>query len=918
MSVFTPVYDCRISFSPYEKDNPYRDMVNKDFYIKGYHYFLTNGANPSFTPGGAGTNLAITDLARKHEIDYFDIDKLKTIEQNGEFGNIVGDDGVSLKENTPYFLDDSAANKQIIGVFHVIGKNFSQENDPNKARKANIDAVVDYYTRIIKAVNEFAKSNSDKFIILYLARIPGNIFKGGIETVIGMLKAINSVKQENQVGYQIDVSSELYYLLYDDLFYSTPDPSKALVDEFKNVENEEKKEDKKDKKLAKQITDAFNRSEKGVPFIYLYVNDEDDNDYKEIFKNKNCSVIILTIEEHSVKYEFPLKIDLLNNDQSERDKNTEFTESKARIRMKDFKITCEKNISLGSFDILIFKLGKYNIIFTKNKDKLLTQLKIFFKSSVDILEYLQKDSSKTLLNLIDEKKCQYERDDLSWFIEMRKKYRHFNLLSNISHFFKKDYKNNLTCIEDLLGKTDMLKKSKMSAIIFYKDEMTVYFVERTPSPLFLYFVKIDNVTFLIRVNPEEDDYFGLILNGSINPSDGSKMYKFKYDVLEEKRQPELKLKIEEDEEQGNTSYLIETQPQTQPQKMYKRVSNDTTLTPEILAAIVTSDSYGIKRPLLDIDPNTDCNRSPSLCVDLYTCILCGNKFPSWDPSEIKFRNEDLDDEYKASYGCKCPIKLYVLNLHECTDKGKEKLKKYGDGDIVCFNGFDDIDGKMSFYTINGKNIELSLNEPVLLDGIHTLLVDIDIPSFNLQSIVDFIKSYSKSHFQIIFIADESRSYDKIVLRSVKLTNKHPFLPEKISMMDCTEQDPRQMRNFPHKGRNFSYNRAIFTILYTIAELRNSLVKEPLSLFRKKTKSNSKSLCKKKKLKSNSKSISKKKKLKLKSNSKSISKKKKLKLKSNSKSISKKKKLKSRTKSLCKKKKLKSRSISKKIKKSMTK
>ena len=217
-----------------------------------------------------------------------------------------------------------------------------------------------------------------------------------------------------------------------------------------------------------------------------------------------------------------------------------------------------------------------------------------------------------------------------------------------------------------------------------------------------------------------------------------------------------------------------------------------------------------------------------------------------------------------------------------------RLKKYGDGDIVCFNGFDDIDGKMSFYTINGKNIELSLNEPVLLDGIHTLLVDINIPSFNLQSIVDFIKSYSKSHFQIIFIADESRSYDKIVLRSVKLTNKHPFLPEKISMMDCTEQDPRQMRNFPHKGRNFSYNRAIFTILYTIAELRNSLVKEPLSLFRKKTKSNSKSLCKKKKLKSNSKSISKK------------------------------KKLKSRTKSLCKKKKLKSRSISKKIKKSMTK
>ena len=867
MSVFRLVYQCKIIFSPYENNNPYRNIGDKNFYLKDFCYFLTNGANPSFSSGGAGTNLAVTNLEKLTETNYFDKNKLKTIGQNGEFGNIVGD-GVGLVENTPYFLDDSASAKQIVGVFHVIGKNFSHESD--SARKANVGAVVDYYTRIIKAVNEFAKSNTDKQFILYLARIPGNIFKGGIETVIGMLRAINGVTQEKNVGYQIDVSSELYYLLYDYLFYSTPTQGKPL--KFKYDENEEKKEDKKDKKLAKQITDAFDRSEKGLPFIYLYVNDEDDSVYKERFKNKNCSVIILTIVENMVKYEFPLKFDLLNNDQRESDKNTKFTELEARI--KDFKITYKNEVSLGSFDILIFKIGKYNIIFTKNRDKLLSELH-FCKSSVDILEYLQKDSSKILLNLIDEKKYQYERDDLSWFIEMRKKYQHFNLISNISHFFKTDYyKIDSTCIEDLFGKTDVLEKTKKSVIIFYKDEMTVYFVDLP----FLYFVKIDNVTFLIRVIPD-DDYFGLILNGSVIPSDGSKMYRFKYDVLEEKKHHDDLPDLDVDEDEQKNTYLIETQPR--PQNMYKRVSNNTTLTPEMLASIVTSDGYGIKRPLLNIDPNTDCNRSPSLCVDLYTCILCGNKFPSWDPSKIKFRNEELNDTYKASFGCKCPIKLYVLNLHECTDE--EKKPKYGDrdGDIVCFNGFD---GVWSFYTINGKNIELSLNEHVLLDGIHTLLVNINDSFFNLQPIVDFIKSYSRSHFQIIFTANEELR-SQIMLRSVKLTNKHPFLPDKISMTDCTEQDPKQMTNFPYKGRNFSYNRAIFSILYTIAELRNSLVKEPLS-FRKKSKSISKKIKK--------------------SKSKSISKKIK---KSNSKSFSKKKKLKSR--SISKKKKLKSRSISKK-------
>lgn len=845
-----PVYGINIIFSPYAIGVKSGDMSKPEFYKNGYLYYLLNGANARISSDGIGTTGAIKELGKNlHDPDYYF--KIKsTIDSDG---NETGFSSF-IVQNTPYFFkeenEENEEKTQIAGVFHVYGKDFTQipETHRDKSRLENIDHVRGYYGRIIKAVNRMVSGSGkeDKKYILYLARVPGNIFEGGVETVIGMIQAINGCKQATNLTYQIDVSSELYYLVYDYLFFSTSNSLNPLIYEKCSYEPPDSHPEKL--AITGPIKKAFERSTAGLPFVHLYKKIDVIKTADDFPK---MSIMILSVDLQpptiGVKCEHILDLNLLNDDCYER--RYERRESlitmvleSSNIRVKDGKIS----ICQSLYDEH-FKDKKYDmlILITVNGDtteqiiltKTVLDEKKYTKYTFDTLLFLKyKDTDASSLKDILEKLtyvngtaiCQYQRSDIRWFESMLKRYKEpFNPhIIFMYEVFRKDFNpSDAPSIEDLFGKTDYLRKTGENAIIFYENKIMVYII--IPGKKFSYFVKIDNVTidfFLDDKMEVEDTFFGIYtVNGVRN--DRSCIYELEYtDVFghvlssrKSKSEPksEPKSELETDLKHEDVPPEIEQPPELEQPLEFLRREKDPILTTLDLYYMVTDRDYGKKQPVYN-DPRINCDISPSKCGSpVYICVLCKKQI--W-----YYKDEHVPDKNK----CDCSIPLYVQNIHLCDEK--EKKEKRGD---ICLNaGF-----KVSF----GDNIKLDAGTLEKVDGVNTFLVnvdDLDDPvrlHDILNTVLEIIMKaiLTKEFFQIIFIGEEDKSKN-FFLRPVKLTNKHPLIQNNISPAYCTVNGKFSLDRICSK--------ILWYIRYLIMEsspyLRNLRKQKPVPmLFRKKSK-----------------------------------------------------------------------------------
>ena len=827
----------KIIFSPFASELvegvstpiPSRDMASPFFYKKKCFYFLTNGANLEINNAGGGTTEAIQKIVKASGKDFFDKSKMKKVDNDGDLVNVG-----TFENFTPYYVADvheSDNFDNVVGVFHVIGKKFA-ESDLKSEREKNIPSVIDYYSRIIKAVNKIA-SDLSKHYILYLARIPGKLFNGGVETVFGMIQAISNVEQSENVTYQIDVSSELYYLAYEHLYNS-----RVPAYNGKNLKlcHVQETVSETTPTVSIEIKEAFKRLETSKMFVCLYmlVGKFNKDNFKEL------SVIMLTIKG-SLVHDVDLKLDLLNDGIIQPDAvDGGVVEADAAIVNGKivFSGTGEKK-----YDILILNFDDIYILFTKNENIMNTDL--FCKYSLDLLVFNLRHlkNARQLLTSMLTKNCQYERSELGWVSRMK------NLLPKthftISYFFKKNYPTEYIAnsIEDVLGNTQFLVSRNFNCVIFYKNKKTVYLTNLTN--VFLYFVKFDNVTF--KIDDIEDDYLEIIKY--IDSSHLPCIFEIPY---------------EDEDLEENGGDIHESKHEDKSEKLH---NTGGVMSTETLVAIVTSPDYG---KMIPIDRNmtktgrtkhfrigeneklrkTDCEIDPSHCVSLYQCILCGNKFPSWDEQKI-YGNDELDKEYKQSYGCECPTKLYVQHLYRC--KENQKLTPQ----ISCFNSLD----KNGLY-LGPKLKLLKLDNCETVGDFETYVVYVPdyVPAENYTeldekltpTILRLIKL--EKPFQIIFIGTDTspQSKEKIQI-AIKLTNRHPSLNSNISMTACTVEDVNQRSNNPAKGRKWSMDKASYRILRQIVfflneSKKNQLFKPKRSLKKSKPKrSLKKSKSKKQKL-----------------------------------------------------------------------
>ena len=841
-----------IIFSPFAKGVKSRDMSDKEFYKVGYVYYLLNGANANISSDGDGTTEAIKTLGKNlhNKPDHYFNIKFKIDSAGNETGFSSKD------QNTPYFFKENEENEektQIAGVFHVYGKDFRQireTHNRDKSRLENIDAVREYYGRIIKAVNRMVRmvSDKDKKYILYLARVPGNIFKGGVETVIGMIQAINGLEQKENLTYQIDVSRELYYLVYDYLFFSTPNTLKSLYDKCSDESPDSNPENKL--VITGPIKEAFKRSKAGLPFVHLYkrrVYEEIDEKMSimELHADEkmSMSIMVLNVDLQATptlpKCEHMLNLNLLNDDCSERQELSTVIDGSSDIKLIDDKISiCDPLYNTE------FKDKKYDklILIIANGDtteeieivltKIVLDKKKYEKYTLDTLLFLTNAPYKNRLQNILEKlryvdesrsegaTCQYQRSDIRWFENMLKRYKepfkpHITFMKEM---FKEDFTSNhptASSIEDLFRNTDFLKNSE-NAIIFYENKIMVYIINLGKNQKFSYFVKIDNVTIEFYLDKGEEDTFFGIYNVRGVGNDKSCIYKLEYrDVFGEvlsspKSKPKPELELETDLKHDDVPPELE---QLQNSHDFLRREKEATLTTEDLFYMVTDRKYGQKQ-LIYNDPHTNCDKSPSKCGSpVYICVLCKKQIWYHKDAHVPDKNK-----------CDCSIPLYVQNIHLCDEKEKR-------GDISCLNGIFDL--KVSF----GDNIKLDVGTLEKVDGVNTFLVNVDdlddpvrlYDTLNDVLVIIMNAISTKEFFQIIFIGEEDKNKN-FSLRAVKLTNKHPLIQNNISPAYCT------------LNGKFSLDRVCSKILwyirFLIMQSSPYLRKQqtvPMMLFRKKSK-----------------------------------------------------------------------------------
>jgi hypothetical protein len=176
--------------------------------------YLTNGANPNFNEGGGGTNNAITTLGNETPRKYFTRDKI--IKPPYEITEKIYKKMSSVEQKYQKILDfpvgtviisepkDPKIYKSITykKVFHIKGFDFSggertnwrknTSNDDNANEKSDEykNLVTNYYYQIVKQTFELYEI--EKYIVLHLAEIPGNIFLGNSDIVCEcMVRGIN-------------------------------------------------------------------------------------------------------------------------------------------------------------------------------------------------------------------------------------------------------------------------------------------------------------------------------------------------------------------------------------------------------------------------------------------------------------------------------------------------------------------------------------------------------------------------------------------------------------------------------------------------------------------------------------------------------------------------------------------------------
>jgi hypothetical protein len=207
----------QIEFRQFKTIGDSNDMSSKLFYNEDRIYYLTNGANKSLGPIGAGTNAAIRNL----NPNFFKFnDNSKVIfNPSGkypEINDIINIVGQTIHHDFEWGPDSSAAqyygmpagsvilktipgnkkfDKVIEGVYHINGIDWNALNKDSR-RKDVVPLISDYYDEIIKDILVKISVNP-KPHCLVLQQIPGYNFGGSTETIVGMYNAL--IRNQEQI-----------------------------------------------------------------------------------------------------------------------------------------------------------------------------------------------------------------------------------------------------------------------------------------------------------------------------------------------------------------------------------------------------------------------------------------------------------------------------------------------------------------------------------------------------------------------------------------------------------------------------------------------------------------------------------------------------------------------------------------------
>ena len=188
-------------------------------------FVLTNGMNKNFNSKGSGTTGAIYNIDK----NAFNKDNRDVIYKpsdstfNKNIKNIIYSNKQKLKYKTngPYpagtvfwskIDKDNGVlkniKKQVNGVYHINGIDWREVNIEKGNKEFIIPLITEYYSNIIKDFIDMKKGD-----VLHLAKIPGNIYRGGDETFDGMIKAIvnnkNNIMNNNKY-LNLDITEGKY------------------------------------------------------------------------------------------------------------------------------------------------------------------------------------------------------------------------------------------------------------------------------------------------------------------------------------------------------------------------------------------------------------------------------------------------------------------------------------------------------------------------------------------------------------------------------------------------------------------------------------------------------------------------------------------------------------------------------------
>lgn len=176
-------------------------------FLKNKSIMLTNGANELLKEGGGGTNSGLTRLDgtnffktwniiynppndsisdKRFEAIVFD-ENQKVVPKYFNFDDEAFPAGTVFRTNNiVQFLDEkNTPIYTISGVYHIKGIDWNLVGETSlESSFENIQFVERYYSEII---DDFLKTSVD---VLYLAQIPGAIFKGAEGTLQGLVNAV--------------------------------------------------------------------------------------------------------------------------------------------------------------------------------------------------------------------------------------------------------------------------------------------------------------------------------------------------------------------------------------------------------------------------------------------------------------------------------------------------------------------------------------------------------------------------------------------------------------------------------------------------------------------------------------------------------------------------------------------------------